>query len=69
MLSCLMMLTDIIEFYKCLKSLSGATTTALNKKIKGKEKVKRGKKRNNHSPKYSAGAKCLKKCSGKALER
>lgn len=34
---CLMILTDIIEFYKCLKSLSGATAP-LNERKKEKEK-------------------------------
>lgn len=56
-----MMLTDIIEFYKCLKSLSGATA-ALNKEIKARETENGGgEKRNNHSPKYSAGSKMFEK--------
>ncbi len=54
-----MILTDIIEFYKCLKSLSGATA-ALNVKYKGTGKRK-GAGRDNHSPKYSAGSKMFEK--------
>lgn len=59
---CLMMLTDIIEFYKCFKSLSGAMVVVNGKNIEGKGKRKRGERGNNHSPK------CLKNCCGKALE-
>lgn len=57
-----MILTDIIEFYKCLKSLSGATAP-LNE---WKKKRKRGSGgwwwgRNNHSAKYSGWRKMFEK--------
>lgn len=56
---CLMILTDIIEFYKCLKSLSGATAPL---KRAEKRERKRGSGgwwwgRNNHSPKIFRGEK------------
>lgn len=62
---CLMMLTDIIEFYKCLKSLSGAAAALSGgkkmKKIKAREKEKEITTRQN----IPRGAKRLKKCCGK----
>lgn len=49
----LMMLTGIIEFSKCLKSLSGATAALKKKKRRGKKKGGGG---GNHSQKYSKGS-------------
>lgn len=54
-----MILTDIIEFYKCLKSLSGATAP-LNERKKEKEKeevVGGGGGEITTRPKYSGGRK------------
>ena len=54
-----MILTDIIEFYKCLKkNLSGAAASLKERKRKEKEEVVGG---NNHSPKYSGGRKMFEK--------
>lgn len=68
-----MMLTDIIEVYKCFKSLSGATAAVNEQKIwkRGKKRKKRRRKREITTQRnIPQRAKCLKKknCCGKALE-
>lgn len=68
---CLMILTDIIEFYKCLKSLSGAAAPL---KRAEKRERKRGSGgwwwgRNNHSPKYSRGRKMFEKLLWESIKR
>lgn len=66
MLFCLMMLTGIIEFHKCLKSLSGATAALNEKKKKMPVKKVVGEEITTHQN-ILQGAKCLKKKSIRPL--